>query len=112
MYGIVKENATGAAAIAASLTVPAGNIYQLVAVSVHLDAAPTTAEDLTVTLNSAAGAEYDVLLYILDPSIASVTDIFWQADNPVYLGAGDAIDVAYTNTDTGTYGVQIVARRV
>jgi hypothetical protein len=104
---VYKINATGAAAIAASMTVPAGRAYRLISVSVKFSAAPTTSESLTITLDANAGAAYDALLYTINPSLLATTVICWFPDQPLYLEGGDAIDVAFTNTDTRTYGVQI-----
>lgn len=104
-----KVNATGAAAIAATLTVPVGQCYKLVSVSCKFSAAPTTSESFTITLDANAGAAYDVLLYTINPSLLSTTTIFWFPDQPLYLEGGDAIDVVFANTDTRTYGVQITA---
>ena len=112
MASVFKVNATGAVAIAASMTVPAGGTYRLVSVTLALDAAPTTSEDFTITLDANAGAAYDVLLYSLDLSLGSTVDLVWFPGEPLLLEGGDAIDVAYTNTDTGTYGVQITAEAV
>jgi len=109
---VFKVNGTGALAIATSMTVPAGRTYQLLSVSLKYNTAPTTSEDFTVTLNANAGAAYDVVLYTVDPSVDAVTSLLWQPDEPVYLEGGDAIDVAYTNTDTRTYGVQITVAEV
>ena len=109
---VFKVNGTGAAAIATSLTVPAGATYQLMSVSLKYNTAPTTSESLTVTLNANAGAAYDTVLYTVDPSVGAVTSLLWQPDEPLYLEGGDAVDVVYTNTDTKTYGVQITAAEV
>ena len=104
---VTKTNGTGAQAIATSATVPAGGTYQLISVSCKFSSAPTTSENVTITLDANAGAAYDVVLYSVDPSASSLTTIFWQPDQPIYLEAGDVVVVAYTNTDTRTYGVQI-----
>ena len=109
---VYKINATGAAAIAATMTVPAGRAYELISVSCKFSAAPTTSEAFTITLDANAGATYDTLLYTLDPSLTAVTSLLWQPDGPLYLEGGDAVDVVYTNTDTRTYGVQITVARV
>jgi len=109
---VYKVNGTGAAALATSMTVPAGDTYRLVSVSCKFSAAPTTSQNYTITLNANAGAAYDVLLYTVDPSATSITTMLWQPDEPLYLVGGDAIDVAYTNTDTRTYGVQITVEGV
>ena len=107
MSSVFKVNATGGNAIAASMSVPVGATYRIISVSLNLNAAPTTSENYTITLDANAGAAYDLLLYSLDLSTSSTTDVLWQPDQPLYLEGGDAIDVAYANTDTGTYGVQI-----
>ena len=112
MASLYKINVTGAAAIAASVTVPASVTYRLISVTMHADAAATTSEDFTVTLNANAGAAYDTLLYSLDLSAASTVDLLWQPDVPLLLEGGDAIDVAFANTDTDTYGVQITVLTV
>ena len=107
---ITKTNATGAAAIATSAAIAAG--ARLISVTVHFDIAPVAAGDYTVTLNANAGGAYDTLLYSVDPSVGSVTDIVYVPDGPLYLENGDAIDVVYANANTRTYGVQITTEAV
>lgn len=109
---VFKINGTGAAAIATSLTVPSGATYQLISVSCKFSAAPATSESLTITLDANAGAAYDTLLYTVNPSATAMTTMLWQPDEPLFLEGGDQIDVAFTNTDTRTYGLQITAREV
>lgn len=105
--GIYKINATGAVAIAASATVPAGKTYRLQSVSCKFSAAPVTSESFTVTLNANAGAAYDTVLYSVDPSATSAASIYWLPSGKSLLEGSDSVDVAFTNTDTRTYGVQI-----
>ncbi len=109
---IVKDNATGAAAIALNGPVPASRSYQLVSVTCNFDLAPTTSEDFTITLNANAGAVYDTLLYSLDPSAGATSDIVWYPDEEQILEGGDRINVAFANTDTRTYGAQITFKAV
>jgi len=109
---VFKVNATGWTPLADSLVVPTGQTYRLISVTLHMSAAPTTSENFTVTLDANAGAAYDTLLYSLDLSVSSVTNLLWQPDEPLLLEGGDAIDVAYANTDGRTYGVQITAEAV
>jgi hypothetical protein len=100
-----SETASGAIAFTTSaLTKPAHfNLLTL-----HLDAAPTTSENLTVTLDSRLGADYDTLLYSIDLSASSVTDLVLdESDFNALLGIGDALAIAYTNTDAGTYGLEL-----
>jgi hypothetical protein len=107
---VYKINGAGAGAIHVTSAVPAGRTYQLVSVSLHLSAAPTTGANFTITLDADAGLEYDTVLYKLDLSTGSTTDLFWQPDQPAYLSGGDVVDVAYSNPDIRTYGVQITVR--
>ncbi len=74
--------------------------------TLKLDAAPTTSENFTVTLDSANGPEYDTLLFSLDLSTSSVTDLVLdESDFDVTLMSGDALDIAYTNTDAAEWGL-------
>lgn len=112
MASVFKANVTGAGAIAVSMAVPTSATYRLISVTMHADAAATTSEEFTITLNSRAGAAYDVPLYALDLSAASTVNVVWYPDEMLLLEGGDAIDVAFANTDTDTYGVQITAMAV
>jgi len=76
-------------------------------VTLKLNTAPTTSQAFTITLNANSGATYDALLYSLDLSTESVTSLVYIPDEELVLVAGDAINVAYTNTDARTYGVEI-----
>lgn len=107
---MVKTTATGSGAIAATFT--AIKACRLTSVTCKLDAVPATSENFTVTLDAKAGAAYDVLLYSIDPSAAaatSATNIVLTSEHwgEIWLQTGDAVTVAYANTDTATYGVEI-----
>lgn len=99
-------NATGAGAI--SLTYAPTHFFDLLALYVHFSAALTTSESLTVTLDSVLGTAYDTVLFSVDPSIGAATDIVHNFEK-LQLRAGDAVVVAYTNTDAVTYGVHLNA---
>jgi hypothetical protein len=103
---VVRGTATGAAAMSERMEV--GEPTQIKWIGFHLSAAPTTSEDLTVTRDADAGATYDVTLLTTDPSETSATNISWTPDEPFVLMPGDAVAVAYTNTDTKTWTVSIV----
>ena len=102
---------TGDEAIAVSYA--PGKSFWLDAVTVHFSAAPTTAGDLTVTLDAGDGAAYDTVLFRVDPSTdGGATDIVFTPTVPILCVVGDAIAVAYANTDGVTYGVRVVAREI
>jgi hypothetical protein len=109
---VFKFDHTGTGVMAYTATVPVGQHYRLVSVSLHLSSAPTTSENFTITLNSVAGAIYDTLLYSIDLSAAAVTDLVWMPDEEMFLQGGDAIDLAFTNTDARNYGAQITMKAV
>jgi len=112
MSDILKQNATGQGAINESLLIDVGKTYQLSSVTLKVDVAPTTSEDLTITLASVAGDVYDVPLYTLDLSVLGVTSAVWQPDQPLYLVGGDSLDVAWTNTDDRLWGLEYTVLRV
>lgn len=99
------SSATGAAAIAHSFTPAWG--AEILRVCVHFSAAPTTSESLTIKINSILGAAYDTVIYTINPSTASDTDIVYQPTSPLVLASGDSLDIAFANTDTRTYGSSI-----
>jgi hypothetical protein len=112
MSSVYKINHTGTAIMDFTGVVPVGQHYRLVSVSCNFNAAPTTSQNFTVTLDANAGAIYDVLLYSLDPSAGAISDIFWQPEEEIILEGGDAIDVYYLNTDARNYGAQITFKAV
>ena len=105
----VGTSTTGA--IAVSATVPTGIQQRLVSVTCNYNIAPTTSQNFTVTLDANAGSTYDTLLYSVNPSLGSTTDILWTPDLPLLLETGDIVTAAYTNTDARTYGVQITLQK-
>lgn len=106
----LRVSDTGSAAASLSYTVPAGATFDLNSVTVKFSAAPVTSEYLTITLDSALGAAYDVVLYKVDPAATSATSIVWQPDAPLYLSPGDVVTLAYTNTDGRTWGATLAGR--
>lgn len=100
-----KTSATGTGAISASHAV-SGN-ERLTSVILHFSAAPTTSQAFTITLDANDGGAYDTLLATVNPADESLTDYVYIPDGDLYLEDGDAIDLAFTNTDGRTYGVQI-----
>lgn len=94
---------TGAAAMSASFT--AVRNCHLKAVRVHFSAAVAAVESLTITIDSAKGAVYDVVL--LTQAMAGVADLVYLPDGEVLLEEGDKVVVTFANTDTRTWGTEI-----
>jgi hypothetical protein len=108
---VVVYNATGAAAI--NLTTAEIVPFELIDVTVHFNVAPTTSQNLLVTLNAADGAAYDTVMLLVNPAtyLGGVTDIVWKPESRFFFEVGDQVVVTYTNTDLRTYGVRIVVAR-
>jgi hypothetical protein len=98
--------ATGAGAI--SLTVNPAYDFYFQGITLHFSAAPTTAGNLTATLNPVEGAAYNTKLYTVDPSVGVVTDLVFQTETPLLCKNGDTIVIAYTNADGVTYGLRAI----
>ena len=106
---MIHEFRTGSTAISESFTGRGGR-FQIVEVRLHLSAAGGTSEDFTVTLNSGAGSDHDALHHAQDMN--AVANDVWRPERPAAFLAGDAIDFAYTNTNSRTWGLEIVWKEV
>lgn len=109
---VLRTAASASGAMSETLTVPAGDVYRLVSVTLGLNAAPTTSENLTITLDAVDGPNYDVLLYSVDLGAGGDTDLVWQPSELLYLLGGDQVDVVWSNTDTRTWGLLITVEAV
>jgi hypothetical protein len=109
---VYKVEFEGAGPITRSYNVPADHAVRLISVACAFNLAPTTAENLTITLDDANGNNFDLLLYTLDVSAGATTAILWQPDEELMLIPGDAVDVAYTGTDGRNYGLVYTVKRV
>jgi hypothetical protein len=109
---LFKFNFEGDGPINATATVPVGYSYRLISVSCRWNAAPTTSEFFTITADLNAGAVFDVLLYTVDPSVASTYSIVFLPDQEEMFEGGDAIDVSYAGTDPRHWGLQITMKAV
>jgi hypothetical protein len=109
---VFKINAEGNGVMAESMTVPTGQTYRLVSVSLKFDTAPTTSENYTLTLNANAGGAYDVLLYSVDPAAHAMTDLIWMPDEELFLEGDDVVEAAYAGTDLRHWGLQYTVKAV
>lgn len=99
---------TGAAALSEAIT--PGEGFRVIAVMLHLSAAPTTAENLTITFTANQGSAYAVVLD--SQAMAGITDYAWFPPADLYLVIGDTITVTWTNTDTKTWGLLVQVENV
>ena len=97
---------SGAAAINYSF-VPTKPVY-VKEVRLHMSAAGGAAENFTITLDSALGALFDVVFHTV--AMAAVSDVVWvpSGNQQSFLGKGDKLVIAYANTNSRNYGLEIV----
>jgi len=100
--------ATGAIAIDTT-TALSGN-FRLSSVTVHFDTAPISSELLTISVDAKDWNAYDNILYSVDPSVTSATDITYTPTNDLVFEEWDEIKVEFANTNTNTYGLRIVTQ--
>jgi hypothetical protein len=77
---------------------------------IHLSAAPTTVENLVITIDDARGSAYDTV--ILTKAMNAITDYLWVPSEPVGVNVGDLVVCTYTNTDSKTLGAELKMRRI
>lgn len=95
--------ATGAAAVAMNVAPDAR--WQLEEFRIHLSAVGT-AGDLTITVDDADGAVYDIVIYRLP--MAAITDHPWKPANPIPFDTSDEINIAWANASNRTYGIEVI----
>ena len=103
---IYKHTATGSAAIAEAVTSIAP--FRLLRIEVKFSSAPSTSQNFTVTLDAGDDSEYDALIDSVDPSVGSQTTLIFKYGKGYEYEADDEIDIAWTNTDTRTYGLRVI----
>ena len=108
IWHLTAKKATWNSAINLSTTVR--NQFKLNSITVHFDTAPTTSEDLIVTLDGKDWSTYDVVLYRINPGNSKANDIVFMPDCDLFFEDGDIITATYPNTDLITYWIRIVTQ--
>jgi len=90
---------------ALDLTVTPTEAGQLEGVRITLGAA-SAAENLTISLVSALGPEYNVTLDL--EAMSGLTYYVWQPTRPHPFFKGDGIRVQYANSGAVTWGLEIL----
>ena len=82
-----------------------------VAINWTAGVAPTTSENLVITLNSSQGAAYDTIIFDQDMAAlgGGVVDMILTSDDfgDLTMGPEDEIDCAYANTDDLGIGIVV-----
>jgi hypothetical protein len=103
LIGSTTQVATGSGNIAT--TVAPAVPWVLLEVRLHLSAAGG-ANNFTATMDAGAGAAYDCVLLTQD--MTSAVNVHWQPDRPIVFSKTDELDFAWTNSNSRTYGLEIV----
>lgn len=93
--------ATGAGALSETLQLHAG--WRILETRLHLSGAGGHAENFTITVDSAAGAAYDSLLYSQDTN--GISDLFDVTAH--YIARTDVLNFAWANAGTLTWGLEV-----
>ena len=102
---LTQDIATGSGAM--SVTFNPDGSAKVEEVRIHLSSASATAENLVIKHDHAEGAVYDVvhLTYDMD----GVADLVF--DTPIRMFEGDKLVLTWTNSDSRTWGLEIIYRR-
>lgn len=107
---------TGVAAISMTTKLnrdfPNATEFEVEQFEVTWSTAPTTSQNITVTLQSSRGAVHNGVKYSIDPSVYSLTSLTKIWDTPLKLIKGDELVVAYTNIDVNTVSGMLKVRPV
>jgi len=107
--GTLVLSGTGSGALSFTSSIAAE--WRLESFTILFDSAPTTSEDLTLTIDATDGSAYDAVIFSSDPSVGSKTSLYWAVGG-LNFEAGDEIKLSYTNTDANTYGYRLVYKLV
>ena len=102
---VVETPFTGAGnMVVGTENIAPGAAFRLVAVELHLSAAPVTgAQNLVIQKDDGVAAAYDLNLLTLDLVANAVVDL--RIEPNLLCKAADVITAAWTNTDGRTYGL-------
>ena len=105
-----KNYSTSTGTGALSLSISDIKALELEEVRIHVGVAPAAVENLTITIDALAGSAYDTLIKTI--AMSGVTNYIWVPDKPCLCVPGDAIAIAWTNSDGRTWGLTYVYRRI
>lgn len=76
---------------------------------IHLSAASATSENLTVDIDSNKGSAFDTNVYTKDMNtIQNITNMFSES---IPLAPDDRVNVAWANSNSRTFGIDLFTRR-
>ena len=79
--------------------------FKIIEVRIHLSGVGV-AGNLTITVDSDVGAEYDINLVTQDMSL--VQDFIWRPAPRALFQAGEVVNIAWANANSLTYGLEVI----
>lgn len=101
---------TTATADTCKLTLAPKQEFEFGGFKLHLDAASATTENLTITCDAHADSVYDIKIYSKDMN--GVQDLIYIPETPIPFAKDDELDFAWANSNTKTYGLEVLWRRI
>ena len=102
----VAETFAGSETVTVTLYPDAGTIdFALKEIRLHVDAAPTTAANFTITLDSNLGAAWDIVVDTF--AMAGNANIPQVPDPPLPFDAGDMLVFGWANADGDLWGLEV-----
>lgn len=99
----INETVTGAVALAEKITITRAT--RLISLTLKFNTAPTTAGNITISVDALAGAAYDYQIgAVVDPTTKTTVEV--RPTTEVWLETGDVLQVDYANPDGRTIGLQ------
>lgn len=83
---------------------------QMMQLTAHWSAIPTTSEDFVLSLDAVVGSSYDTIQLAVDPATEGIQNL--TCVTPFRWGFLDRLICTYPNTDDLTIGVQILLIQV
>ena len=102
----MRRIARHTADVAINEVIELGGAGQIEEFRIHLNGASATAEDLTLTLQSATAGVYNVVLLAQDMN--TIQDLTWQPVRPIITFPGDRVQVQWDNTNGRVYGMELI----
>jgi len=106
---IAQDSASGSGAM--SVTFDPEGSARLIQVNIHLNTVSATSEDLVINLDSQLGVEWDV--NIITEDMDTKKDLIlnhWELRDYTMF-EGDKVTFTWANSDTRTWGLEIIYRR-
>lgn len=103
------ETFSGSEAVKIVLT--SGTEFELLEVKLHVNVAPSTSENFTITRDADEGTYWDEL--IRSQNMAGTTDFIWDLrDTPLRYQPNDKLTFDWLNSDSRTWGLEVLYRRI